>query len=207
MKAFLYHVFGILAHLGGLGLVALGILDSSFLFMPLGNDILMIALTARRHGHMPYYALMATAGSVLGCVLVDLVSRKGGEKGLERRLSRRRLEYVKRKVSNNAAWALGFASLMPPPFPFTPFVIAASALQYPRKKLFAVIAATRFVRFLGAGIVGIVFGRRIIHMAENPVFQYSMLGLLAVFAVGSVLSIVHWVRRSKHASPAAGPEA
>jgi len=34
---------------GGLGLVVLGILDSSFLFAPLGNDLLVVAMTARKH--------------------------------------------------------------------------------------------------------------------------------------------------------------
>ena len=35
--------------LGGPGLLLLGILDSSFLFAPLGNDLLVVAMTARKH--------------------------------------------------------------------------------------------------------------------------------------------------------------
>ena len=101
---------------GGPGLLVLGILDSSFLFAPLGNDLLVVALTARKHSIplMLYYAGMSTIGSVLGCLLVDVVLRKAGEKGLEKHLSKRRLEYVKRKVTNNAAWALVIASVAPP---------------------------------------------------------------------------------------------
>src|SRR5436305_8196396 len=107
---------------GGPGLLVLGILDSSFLFAPLGNDLLVVALTARTHSivSMLYYAGMSTIGSVLGCLLVDLVCRPAGEHGLERHLSPRRLEYVRRKVMKNAAWALVLASIAPPPFPFTP---------------------------------------------------------------------------------------
>src|SRR3954452_4884493 len=83
---------------GGPGLLVLGILDSSFLFAPLGNDLLVVAMTARKHSiaYMLYYAGMSTIGSVIGCMLVDLLSRKAGEKGLEKHLSERRLEYVKR---------------------------------------------------------------------------------------------------------------
>src|SRR5689334_23642439 len=135
MEKIATRLFLIFVHLGGFGLLALGILDSSFLVMPLGNDLLIIALSARNHALMPYYAAMATAGSVLGCLLMDVVSRKGGEAGLEKRLPRKRLEYVKAKVEKKAGWALATAALLPPPFPFTPFVIAAAALKYPRKKL------------------------------------------------------------------------
>jgi hypothetical protein len=54
-------LFVIFVHLGGFGLLALGVLDSSFLVMPLGNDLLVIALTARNHGAMLYYAAIATS--------------------------------------------------------------------------------------------------------------------------------------------------
>jgi membrane protein YqaA with SNARE-associated domain len=198
LKAFLYQLFAVFMQLGGLGLLGLGVLDSSFLFMPLGNDLLMIALTARHHERLPYYALMATMGSVLGCMLVDAIGRKGGEAGLEGRVPQRRLEYVKRKVGNNAAWALSFAALMPPPFPFTPFILAASALQYSRRKLLAVVAVSRFLRFSAVGLVGIFFGRRVIALAESTGFQYSILALVAISILGSALSVYRWVKRSKH---------
>ena len=82
------------------GLLLLGILDSSFLFAPLGNDLLVVAMTAHRHTvhAMLYYAFMSTVGSVLGCLLVDLMLRRAGEKGLEKHLPAKRLEYVKCKV-------------------------------------------------------------------------------------------------------------
>jgi membrane protein YqaA with SNARE-associated domain len=56
----------------------MGVLDSSFLIMPLGNDLLVVALTARRHILLPYYAGMATAGSVIGCLIMDVIARRGG---------------------------------------------------------------------------------------------------------------------------------
>ena len=110
MKAFLLHVAGILFGLGGVGLVIMGVLDSSFLFMPLGNDLLVIALTARHHARMPYYAAMATLGSVAGVFLLDALSRKGGEKGLEGRVSPERLAYIKRKIEKRAGWGIAIAS-------------------------------------------------------------------------------------------------
>src|SRR2546426_3353941 len=77
-------------HLGGFGLLLLGTLDSSFLIMPFGNDLLVMALTTRRHIMWPYYAAMATAGSIAGCLLMDLISRRGGEEGLEKTIGGKR---------------------------------------------------------------------------------------------------------------------
>lgn len=197
MKAFLLHIAGILFGLGGIGLLIMGILDSSFLFMPLGNDLLVIALTARHQERMPYYALMATLGSVAGVFLIDALSRKGGEKGLNGRVPPERLDYIKGKIEKRAGWAIAVASLMPPPFPFTPFIIGAAALQYPRKRLLAIIAATRMVRFSAAGVLAILFGRRIIKMADSPVVQYAIVAIVIISLAGSAFSIYSWVRRSK----------
>ena len=189
-----------LLHLGGFGLLALGILDSSFLIMPAGNDLLMIGLTARRHSLMPFYAAMATAGSVLGCLLTDALSRKGGEEALEKRVPKRRLNYVRCKIERSAAWALTLAALMPPPFPFTVFVAAAAALQYPRRKLLAVMAAARFVRFSVEGLLAIRFGPRILRWAATPVFQYAMAVLIVGSLAATAWSLYTWIRQSRRAA-------
>ncbi len=125
-------LFALVLKFGGLGLLVLGILDSSFLFAPWGNDLLVVALTVRHphYAHMLYYAAMSTLGSVLGCLLIDVTLRPLGEKGLEKHLSARRLKRIQSKVRDKVGRALAIASLIPPPFPFTGFVMAASALQY-----------------------------------------------------------------------------
>ena len=193
-------LFG-LVRFGGPGLLILGILDSSFLFAPLGNDLLVVAMTARAHSvvRMLYYAAMSTAGSVLGCLFVDVTLRGAGEHGLEKHLPRRRLEYVKRKVSGRAAWALTIASIAPPPFPFTPFIMAAAALQYPRSRMLAVVGAARMVRFTALGVLALLFGRRILRWAENPVLQAFLLGLIVLCTVGSAISVYGWIKRSRRA--------
>lgn len=85
MARFVSVLFFLVGKFGGLGLLAIGALDSSFLFMPFGNDLLLIGLTAHHPARMPYYAGMAALGSMLGSLTIDCVSRKGGEKGLETR--------------------------------------------------------------------------------------------------------------------------
>ena len=161
-------VFALVLKFGGLGLLVLGILDSSFLFAPLGNDLLVVALTTRHPSiaTMLYYAAMSTVGSVLGCLLIDVTLRPLGEKGLEKYLSARTLKRVEGKVRHNVGQALAVASVLPPPFPFTPFVMAAAALQYSRKRLLAVVAAARMVRFTVLGFLALRFGQSIIKWAQ-----------------------------------------
>jgi len=72
-------------HLGGPGLALVAFLDSSFLSFPEVNDLLIIFMVTRHKHLLLYYALMATIGSVLGCLALYLVARKGGEAFLRKR--------------------------------------------------------------------------------------------------------------------------
>ncbi|MGH9451046.1 MAG: VTT domain-containing protein [Terriglobia bacterium] len=198
MTKFLHHIFIVFAHLGGPGLLGLGVVDSSFLFVPLGNDVLVIAMSGRKHDLAPYYALMAALGSVIGCALVDLLCRKEGEKGLEKFLSGQRLKNVKRRMKKNAAWTLVVASLMPPPFPFTPFVAAASAVQYPRRKLLmSIIGVARFIRFSVECMLAILIGAKLLPLARSPAFEDAIVALIVVSIVGSAFSVYGWIAHSK----------
>jgi membrane protein YqaA with SNARE-associated domain len=197
LKVFINHLFTILFHLGGFGLLALGVLDSSFLFTPFGNDVLVIAMTVRKHILMPYYAAMATVGSVIGCLILNFVCKKGGEQSLEKRVSRRRLDYVKRRFKKNAVWTLALASLMPPPFPFTLFVMVASALNYPRTKLLMTIGVARLIRFSIEGLLAICFGNGIFRLARSTKLEYAALVLVIVSVAGSGFSVYTWTRQSK----------
>jgi len=192
-------VFALVLRFGGVGLLVLGILDSSYLFAPWGNDLLLVAMTAhhRSFAYMMYYAAMSTVGSVLGCLLIDLTLRPLGHKGLERHLSPKRLKRVKSKIEKNGGQALAIASLAPPPFPFTPFVMAAAALQYSRRKMLLVIAATRLVRFVIVGLLALRFGEGILRWADNPVVQGFLIALIVVCVVGSIVSVVQWIRNSR----------
>lgn len=192
-------LFAFVLKFGGVGLLVLGILDSSFLFAPWGNDLLVVALTTQHPtvANMLYYAAMSTVGSVLGCLLIDLTLRPLGEHGLEKHLPARSLKRVRTKVRDNAGMALAVASLVPPPFPFTAFVMAAAALQYPRKRLLAVIGATRLVRFTLLGLLALRFGESILKWSKTPIVQGILIVLILLCTVGSVVSVYGWIHRAK----------
>ena len=200
MSGFIRHLLTFVLHLGLFGPLVLGVLDSSFLFMPLGNDLLIVALTARRSGELPAYVAMAACGSTLGVFLLDLLARKGGEEGVRKMMSKRRFEYLRKKVGERAGWAIVIGCLAPPPFPFTLVVAVASALGYPRLRLLILVCITRIVRFTLVGLLAIWLGHRVLQMAETPAFVWSMVAFILLCALGSGFSIAKWIRRGRTAT-------
>jgi membrane protein YqaA with SNARE-associated domain len=193
---FLRSIFGLAFAAGGLGLLVVGVLDSSILMLPLGNDFLMVALSASHHQRVWYYAAMATLGSVIGTFVTIWLSRKGAQGVEQKRGVGKRLQRVQKKVEQNAGWAVGLASLMPPPFPFTVFVAAAAALKYPTKKLLAVVACGRALRFVIEGLLAVRYGRWVLSLAESPKFKYFIMFITVLSIGGSAWSIFQWVRQS-----------
>ncbi len=197
MKGFFHHLLRFLIHLGYFGPFVMGIFDSSFLFLPFGNDLLIIALTARRHDLYLAYVLSAVGGSTLGVFFLDLIARRIGEEGVSRVAGQRRFDLLKSKISKYGGKALVTASLAPPPFPFTMVVAVNSALGYPRKRLLILIALSRGIRFLILGALAIKFGRAIIHLINSAGFRYFMYFFTAVCLAGSVASITTWIRKAR----------
>lgn len=194
MSQLIQHLFATLFHLGAFGLVVLGTLDSSFLFMPIGNDLLLVALTAQHKDHLPLYVAMGSLGSAIGVFLLDLVARKRGEEGLAKVMNRKKLDRLKSKIKNRALLAIEIACLAPPPFPFTPVVAAASAFGYARYKLVAAVFFGRAVRFTLIGLLAARFGTQIISVAKSPAFTWVMVCFIVLCLVGSVLSVMRWVK-------------
>src|SRR5215468_11934487 len=77
--------------LGAPGLFLISFLDSSVLTFPVINDLLLIELSIEHPARMALYALMAASGSVLGCVLLYFIARKGGEAFFHKRAGDRAL--------------------------------------------------------------------------------------------------------------------
>jgi len=188
------HLLGLFLQFGVFGLLLLAIADDSFLFIPIGSDLLMVVLVARHHDQLPVCVLAAATGSTIGVVLLDLVCRKGGEEGLKRLMKPKLLDYLKRRMKRHAAAALIVSCLAPPPFPFGVFIAAASAFQYPRPRLMVLVFIARAVRFSLVGWAAIYFGRRILRVANSTEFLWIMGGFIAFCVAGSIVSIIHWVR-------------
>jgi membrane protein DedA with SNARE-associated domain len=125
-----------------------------------------------------------------------LLMRKAGEEGLERFVSKKRVEQVKAKLQNRGFITVFLATLIPPPFPFTPAVMTASALQTPKAKLLGAVFVGRLVRFGVEAILALYFGRQVIAFINSDVVTYIVYGLIGIAIVLSTLSLMRWFKRN-----------
>lgn len=190
-------VFRFFRRLGLAGLFLLSALDSSFLVLPFGNDVLLIALVSadRTSPIWIAYVLTSAVGSVVGVLLLDLVIRRTGEKGLERFGNGKRVQQLRKAIETKGGTSVFFATLLPPPFPFTPVVMAASAFQYPRSRLLAVVFVARLIRFSVEAILALYFGRKLIRYANSDAFVYFVYFLIGVAVIASAWSMIRWLKR------------
>ena len=191
-------IFQFFRRLGLLGLFLMSTLDSSFLVLPFGNDLLLIALVSSNRNSLIWiaYVVMSALGSVAGVLIVDVIMRKAGEKGLERFVSAKRVEKLKAKLENKAGITVFIATLIPPPFPFTPVVMTASALQSPRMQILTAVFLGRLLRFGIEAVLALYFGRQMIAFLNSDVVTYFVYGLIGLAVVLSTLSLLRWLKRN-----------
>ena len=191
-----------LRRLGGPGLVLLGIADSSVIPLTGSMDVLTILLAAHRPTWWPYYAVMATLGSMIGSYITYSLARKGGKEALERKLSCDRVNRIYKKFEERGFLAVMVPALLPPPFPFVPFILAAGAMQYARKKFLGALALGRGIRFSVLAYLGAVYGRHITRFFAT--YYKPTLALMALLVVaGGIFALIKYVRYRKNHAPAA----
>ena len=184
--------------LGPVGLFAVALLDSAFVPLPTGVDALMILLTIAHPRLMVVYALLATAGSAIGCVMLYYVSRRAGRRALNK-FSPAKQARVKELIDRYDVLSVLVASLMPPPFPFKLFVITAGVFRFSLMRFTLAIIAGRAFRFLLEGYFAIRYGAQASQILKQ---YYPWIGLgLAVLIILVFLLRKLWKRRSKGLVP------
>jgi membrane protein YqaA with SNARE-associated domain len=183
--------------LGYLGPFAMGVLDSSFLFLPFGNDILLVALVASHPKAFPIYVVSAVCGGLIGVVLLDFVARRIGEAGVQKVAGQRRFEYLRKKIGQHGAIAVLVACIAPPPFPFTMIIAINSALGLTRSRLLWSVVAGRSVRFAVLGYLAIRYGHAILRLINSNGFKGVMIGISVLCIAASAVSISNWVRKAR----------
>lgn len=167
-------------HLGGLGFIPLGLIDSSVIPLPGSMDVLTIVLAARHPELWLYYAVMATIGSVIGGFVTYRLARKGGKESLSRRFSAKTLKRVYEIFERWGFAAIAIPAVLPPPMPFVPFLLAAGAMQYSVKKFLAAMTLGRIVRYMILAYLAGRYGRKMLPLLLNhghPVLM-AVIGLI-----------------------------
>ncbi|HYK50331.1 MAG TPA: VTT domain-containing protein [Terriglobales bacterium] len=182
-----------LRHLGGVGLILLGLADNSVVPLPGSMDVLTIYLAARHRDLWWYYAFMATVGAVIGGYITYGLARKGGKEAFERKLSKKKAEKVFARFERWGFAAVAVPAFLPPPFPIVPFLLAAGALQYSRKKFVAALALGRAVRFIIVAGLGAIYGRHIVRFFSQY-YKPALMILIGLAVVGGVMALIQYYR-------------
>jgi membrane protein YqaA with SNARE-associated domain len=151
-----------LIHLGALGFLPLGLIDSSIIPLPGSMDVLTIILAARSGEFWFYYAVMATLGSVLGGFVTYRLARKGGKESLARRVPAKTMKRVYGIFERWGFAAIAIPAVLPPPMPFVPFLLAAGAMQYSVKKFLLAMTLGRIVRYSILAYLAARYGRKML---------------------------------------------
>ena len=193
-----------LHRLGGPGLLLLGLADNSVVPMPGSMDVATIYMSAHNRHLWLYYAAMATLGAVIGGYVTYGLARKGGKEALEKKLSKNRAQRVFRRFERWGFWAVAVPALLPPPFPIVPFLLAAGALQYSRRKFVGALALGRGLRFIVVAGLGMLYGNAIVKFFSRY-YKPALALLIGAAVVGAILAYIQY-RRMK-AVPSTKPVA
>ena len=181
--------------IGGPGLFFIAFLDSSFLSLPEINDLVVVLLVVQHKERMLYYALMATLGSLAGCLVLYYIGRKGGAALARRRFGGRRMERALTLYQRYGALAIAIPAVLPPPAPFKVFVLLAGIAGVPVLHFAAVIGLARGFRYTAEAWLAVRYGDQAIALIEENGRSLSI--ALAVFVLGGVAAWLIWRARRR----------
>ena len=186
------------------GIVLMGALDASLVFfLPLGIDLVVIIMTARKPELFWLYALLASLGSLIGAATTYWIGRKVGEHGLTRLVRPSTLKRVQQRVTHSAAVPIAALGMIPPPFPFTAFILTSGAGGLNAWTFFSTLAGARLVRFTIEAALAARYGNGIIAWMKSPTFTVVVI-VLAVLAIGgtivSAVAVYRGIKRDRHAA-------
>lgn len=176
---------------GAPGLFLVAFLDSSFLPLPGITDILLIVTVTRHRDAMLLYVAATVLGSMVGCLAMHAIGRKGGEALVRQRFTGPRIEKTMASLQRHGVMAVLIPCLLPPPAPFKIFVLLAGVVGISAARFAAAIAIGRGIRYLALGLLAVRYGERAAaYVAQHGVAASLVLAgiVSASFATYLVLS-------------------
>jgi undecaprenyl-diphosphatase len=165
------------------GLLAVSFLDSAAIPLAGGPDAIIMLLSWKRPALTLVIVLTATIGSVLGCLVLYGIGKKGGEKALAR-FNPEKTAWVEKKMQRHGLLAIIAAVLAPPPFPTKLVILAAGVLRTGKWRLAVGAFIGRLMRFSLMGFLAARFGDR---AAEILKHRYPTIALVLI---GGILLVV-----------------
>lgn len=190
-----------LIHFGLLGIFGVATIDASVIPLPLpgSSDLLVLLLTAHRGN--PWLAMLAGAlGSLVGGYFTWGAGKKGGEAMLRRYASERLVGRIKGWMKRNGMLTVGIASILPPPIPFMPFLLAAGALEMPFPRYMVSLGIARAARYGLLAWLGATYGRVVIRVWSRYLAGWSdaIIWTVVGLVIAAVLFAIWKYRRDRH---------
>ena len=183
--------------LGGAGLFVVAFLDSSVLSFPIVTDLLVIEESIQNPARMPYYAAMATIGSLAGCIWLYLLAKKGGEAFFHSKAGAHATR-IRDWVDSNAFLSVFVPALLPPPLPFKAFILAEGVFQVPLRTFVIALLLGRALRYFAEGILAVRYG----DAATTFLLTHGRTaGLITVGAVLLIAGAAHLLARKSKVKP------
>jgi membrane protein YqaA with SNARE-associated domain len=164
------------------GLFVLSFLDSSFIPFPGLNDLALIVLASKHPAHAPFYALLSTLGSILGCYVMYGIARGGGRLAGARPASNKG-HRARRWLERNDFVAMLAMCLLPPPAPLKIFVFAAGALRMNALRFGAALLVGRSLRFAAEAWLGARYGGEAEAYLKKNLTWASLVTILVVIVL------------------------
>ena len=201
LAVFAASAFGWFRSLGVFGIILMALVDNSIIPTPGSVDLLTVYFAARSADIWYWYAFVSTVGSVLGGYITYRLAQKGGKAALESKISRSRLKKLYKKFENGGFWSIFIPGLLPPPFPMSPFLVAAGALNYPRNKFLGALACSRAIRYSIIAYLASIYGRHIMKFVNQyykPIMWASILFFVSCALAALFMYLKHRKENPSH---------
>ena len=190
----------LLKPLGAWGVFAIAAIDSAALGMPL--DPVVAGYVYLQPHKFWLYAIMASAGSAIGSLIIYAIGYEMGELVLEKRMGKEKFQRIQARFEKHEFLALAVPSLMPPPFPFKLFALSAAVFEMHWTRFLLAIFAGRIVRFLILSGLVVLFGPQVVGMI-GTLFQRHAGLMAAGLAIVAALILFFVLRRRRKNKAAA----
>ena len=182
--------------LGAPGIFLVAFLDSSILSLPEIADLLVIWMVTYNRSRIVLYVISATLGSLLGCLLLYGIGKKGGAAFVHRRFGTTNVERTLGAFRRHGLMAVLIPSILPPPAPFKIFVLMAGIAEISVGRFAAAILVGRGLRYSVEGVLALWYGERAMtFIRENG--ARAALALVVVLVVGFLAYLWWTTRRSR----------
>ena len=184
--------------LGGPGLALVAFADSSFLSLPEVADVLLVVQVVKDPAWWWYYGALVTGGSVIGCVILYELARRGGEAFLKKGFSQATIDKSFKWFKKFGLLAIILPSICPPPVPLKIFILLAGMSGMPRMTFLVAITSARALRYVGEAFLARRYGRDAMAIVQQN------LGRVAIVIAGLlVIAVIVWLWRRRRGTPAA----